>query len=380
MGVLYGGMEAAFPWLVPYVPLSMQRFLPPEVAPLASTSKDRLVPHNYTALVGDSYAQGEGDWHLAANGWINPPFHSADLLFEAGAGDVISFGRAGSGSLEGIVAAPVGMLASLNALRRFESLAPPKTALIYFYEGNDLDNNLLDLRSRFFRQFDRARLFDEAYFQQFIRTVIVDQSPLMREAWAVTWRDRLLVARFVWTAMKRLAGPAQADEDRGVPIHPPPGQSVNRARVGDAIVDLPNLLQGPALELTPEEVRQAVWVFRQAVTFMKREWPATTFVVVYLPSPLSCYALEGERVSAQSYEGRGTVFPMTAVRATSDRIAADVRNVSEDLGVRFVDARPELRKAAETQSVHGPEDWKHFNRLGYTALVRAIQPKRPGRP
>jgi len=376
VGVLYAGTEAAFPWLVPFMPLALHRFLPPEVAPLATTSKRQLVPHDYTALLGGSYAQGEGDWRLAANEWINPPFHSADLLFEARAGDVISFGRAGSGSLDAIAGAPIGVLTALNALGRFETLAPPKTALIYFDEGRDLNNNLRDLRSRFAPGFDRARLFDAAYFQQFIRTTVVDQSALMRRAQAVTRRDRLLIPRVAATTVKGLVRP-EGDEDGGDPIHPPPGQSVNRARMGDSIVDLPDLLDGPALGFTPEDMRQAVWVFRQALTFMRHEWPATSFVVVYVPSPLACYALDGERVSVQAFEGHGTVFPMTSVRAASDLIAADIRGVSESLGARFVDARPEVRQAAGTQQVHGPEDWKHFNRLGYTALVRAIVNRKP---
>jgi len=378
-GLLYGGIEAVFPSLVPYVPLSLQRFLLPAVVPLAASSKSRLVPHDYTALLGDSYAQGEGDWHRTGNAVLNSPFHSADLLHQAGAGDVISFGRAGAGSLEGLVAAPIGALMYLNALRRFEPLAPPATALLYFYEGNDLNDNLRDLRSRSSGGFDRAKLYDRTYFQQFLKTAVVEPSPLVRDARTITWRDRLLVMRFMGATIGGLIGPGANDGDEGNPIHPPPGQAVNRARVAGAISKLPDLLQGPALELSADEIRQSIWVFRQAAFFMKQQWPSTTFVVVYVPSPLSCYQLDGERVSAQSYEGRGTVFRAEAVDASSDRIAADIRRASEELGVRFVDARPELRKTAAEIFIHGPMDWKHFNRLGYDALVRAIRPAAKGR-
>jgi len=230
-GLLYGGIEAVFPALIPYVPLSLQRFLLPAVVPLATTSKSGPVPHDYTALLGDAYAQGEGDWRRTANGFLNSPFHSADLLHQAGPGDVISFGRAGAGSLEGIVAAPVGALMYLNALRRFEPLAPPATALLYFYEGNDLNNNLRDLRSRLSDGFDRAKLYDSGSFQGFLKAAVVEQSPLVRAAQTITWRDRLLVMRFMRATIGGLGGPGADDGDGDDPIHPRPGQAVNRARV-----------------------------------------------------------------------------------------------------------------------------------------------------
>lgn len=369
-GLVWTALEAGFPWLVRFVPLSLQRDLPPPVRLLAQSSKRGLIPRDYTALLGDSYAEGDGDWHLSADGRFNPPYHSAHLLRDGGLGDVISFGRSGAGSLSGIVLAPMGLEAYLDALGRFARLGPPRRAVIYFYEGNDLNDNLRDLRGRFSPRFDAARLFDERHFQGFIELLLAEDG-FVRQARSMGWKKRILSPAFIETALHRALGldPAPALEP---PLWRPVGQAVNRARVAGELVELPDRLQGPALELTDEELRVSVWMLQQAVVFAMRHWAATRFVLVLVPSPLSCYALDGESVSTQSYEGRGTIFPRVMVKKKSDLIALEVRRVSEAAGLEFIDARPELAAAAAERLVHGPRDWKHFNRSGYEALARAI--------
>ncbi|MEO8257333.1 MAG: hypothetical protein ABI868_08320 [Acidobacteriota bacterium] len=370
--LLAAAVEAAFPRLVRFVPLALQRDLPPAVGLLAQSSKRGIVPHDYTALLGDSYAAGEGDWHLSANGRSNPPYHSAHLLHQGGLGDVISFGQSGAGSLSGIVQSPLGIEANLNALGRFPPLEPPRIALIYFYEGNDLNDNLRDWRARFLPGFDSGRMIDSGYAQRFIESLIAND-PLVRQARAMNWKTRFLAARFVRTLSRRVLG-----------LDPPPAgivdlssadpaeHAVNRARVGRDLVDLPDQLQGPALELTDEELDVSQWLFQQVVVFMTRHWTTTRFVIVLVPSPLSCYALAGERVSTQSYEGRGSIYPLAMVRQNSDRIAGELRRVAAAADIGFIDARPEIAAVAARRMVHGPRDWKHFNRAGYEALADAI--------
>ena len=61
--------------------------------------------------------------------------------------DVISFGFAGAGSLDGIWSAPTNQFRHINA-RGFD-LKPPKTILVLFYEGNDLNNSLQFIRENY---------------------------------------------------------------------------------------------------------------------------------------------------------------------------------------------------------------------------------------
>jgi hypothetical protein len=372
MGLLVAGVETGFPRLLRFMPLSLQANLPPAVRLLAQSSKRGLIPRDYTALLGDSYAEGEGDWHLSVDGRFNPPYHSAHLLHDGGLGDVVSFGMSGSGSLSGIVLAPLGIEAYLEALDRFAPIGPPRQAMIYFYEGNDLNDNLRDLTARLLPRFDANQLFDQPYFQRAIESLVADD-PLVRQARSMNWRRQFLSARFIAASVRRAMAPDPGPIPAvNLPIQMPAGQAINRARVGKELVELPDRLQGPALELTEEEFRVSQWMFQQAVVFMAHHWTATQFVIVLVPSPLSCYALEGERVSARSYEGRHAIFPRLMVRKNSDRIAGELRRVAGAAGFPFIDARPEIAAAAAERLIHGPRDWRHFNRAGYEALTRAI--------
>jgi hypothetical protein len=69
-----------FRLFLPHVPLKLHAYLDSEIRLLAQSSKRGLVPEDYVALVGDSYAQGRGDWLLEADPNRNGPFASAHVL------------------------------------------------------------------------------------------------------------------------------------------------------------------------------------------------------------------------------------------------------------------------------------------------------------
>src|SRR5262249_43006294 len=77
--------------------------IPDRAAFFLQGSKNDYVPHNYIALVGDSNAQGMGDWMLENGLDRSKPYHSADILHQVLHTDVVSLGRAASGSAEALV-------------------------------------------------------------------------------------------------------------------------------------------------------------------------------------------------------------------------------------------------------------------------------------
>ena len=141
-----------FRFFLPYLPLKLHGSLPKGIRILAQPSKRSMIPREYIALVGDSYARGDGDWLLDSNAGGNPGFHSANLIYQATGRDVVAFGAPGAGSLTGLVSAPIGQFRYINASWP-HALTPPGVILVYFYSGNDFNNNLLDLKLRFHPSF-----------------------------------------------------------------------------------------------------------------------------------------------------------------------------------------------------------------------------------
>ena len=136
---------------------------------------------------------------------------------------------------------------------------------------------------------------------------------------------------------------------------------------------LPLGLQSPALDLSEEELDLALYVLEQSVHAARASFPRSPMALVYVPSPLSSYTILSDRVSVQVYEpGAADTYPTALLRERSESIARRVARVCASGGLAFIDPRPDLRSATQTGFVHGPRDWKHFNRRGYTVLAEAI--------
>jgi hypothetical protein len=364
-------------YLVRLLPLKLHAALPRGVRVLAQSSKRGVVPRDYVAILGDSYAQGSGDWLLEVDQNANPPFHSAHVLHERSGRDVVSFGASGAGSLRALVTEPVAGLRYLDRLPLLRP-GPPSDILVYFYEGNDLVDNALDIRLRYQNRYDPARLRDRSYFRSFIEQAAIAETPIGRDAAQVfPWDDLILVRTVI-----RMVG---ATLLHGWPEPRPttwtPGR-VNRAWIAGRQQAIPDGLQSPALELDDAEIELGEYVFGESLNYLRAAFPTARIGVVYLPSPLSSYRLASDEVVYQAqidddgdgqYEDHQGTAPAALVARRSDAICAAVRAFAEREGVGFRDARLALWPQAAAQAIHGPRDWKHFNRVGHEALAGVDQ-------
>src|SRR4051812_47075987 len=75
VAVTYLILEAVFfRLMLPHLPLQYRVYLPDRADFLLQISKSQYIPKNYIALVGDSYAQGMGDWLLSLGYKSSKPF------------------------------------------------------------------------------------------------------------------------------------------------------------------------------------------------------------------------------------------------------------------------------------------------------------------
>ncbi len=69
---------------------------------------------------------------------------------------------------------------------------------------------------------------------------------------------------------------------------------------------------------------------------------------------------------------RPSHYPKEQVTAASDTICEMIRTGSIGQGAGFLDARIAVRSVSGKELVHGPRDFKHFNRAGMSALGRIV--------
>ena len=362
------------PFAFPLIPLKLHAAFPRGARVLAQSSKAGAVPHDYIALLGDSYAQGAGDWLLDTNPNRNPPFHTAHLLRERTGRDVISFGASGAGSLRALVTEPAGVL---GYLRRTLLFGPedPQLFLVYFYEGNDVEDNVQELKLRWDPQHDRAALADPAVFHSFIEKTVIGESPVELDRRAFRFTDNFLLTRAL---LRGIGAVLRRDVPGDFEALDWSRHETNRATIAGREVPLPDRLQAPALPLSEADLAAGLEVFDQALAYLRERFPQVPVIVVYLPSPLSSYQITSSEVSVQVEPGQAERYSRDALASHSDQICRFVADSASAHGAGFIDTRRTLWPLAEQEPIHGPRDWKHFNKRGQEALVEAILPSLNG--
>lgn len=353
-------LEVSFALNLHRLPLRYHGFLPPPLRLIAQSSKKGLLPKKYVAVFGDSYAQGKGDWLFESSHWRNPPFAAQHVLTGKISRDVVSFGQGGHGNLAGFLRTPLSLWRMLNQTWLYK-IGLPEDIVVYFYEGNDLNDNLLELAVMYRPYFPISKVNDPATFRAFIEGHVIHPGLVGK----IPWYRNLVFIQFVASLLKPKKVTAEDSEEFY------PGE-INRILVGGDIMAVPDRLQSPALELSPGEMELALHSTDWALAYLKKIFPGSRIMVVYIPSVLSCYRLAGDQVSIQSFQKRQEIYPSRQVSILSELIVSRVRSMCVRLNVFFLDVRPKLREAAGEELIHGPRDWWHFNRRGYEILAGEI--------
>jgi hypothetical protein len=347
-----------FRFVLPYISFNIRPHLPDRADFFLQNSKSHYVPRDYIALLGDSYAAGVGDWLLQNGGKADRPYHSANVIHDLLSRDVASFGRVNIGSAQAMVQRVTRILDD-EYCYLFPRIETPSRFLVYFYEGNDLDDNyqllLNDVKPR------GGRLANE--IDQFLDQRLAKPSP-----WACHGHFGDMLFRMGRYAVK-------------YSWRPP------------AVIDLPDTLnpvmiagqkrtagefQAPPLLMNNAEMDAAVTVYARSLAWLRRRFPDVPITVVYIPSPPSVYRHIGEHVLVKEVlapsDPAGPTFKF-GLRVSPDRIQArslmtceKIHDASLRGGAGFIDARPTLREVAAGRFVHGPRDWNHLNEAGYRAL------------
>jgi lysophospholipase L1-like esterase len=356
--VSYFIIEAFFFRVIfPVAEPSVRPHLPETPGVLAHSTKAGFVPRDYIAILGDSMAEGLGDALLAAGENEARAFHAAHVVRDLTGRDVVSFGRGGSSSAEGLVRQPARILAGSQCLI-FPTIEDPGRIFAYFYEGNDIQDNLA-FAAKVEKKLGHS---DSQAIDQFLSE---DYGAF------ASWRCHLylfdIASRMSRFFYKYYTGP---DPYR---VQYTPGGS--GLLVGDNTIDAPAPLDGPAIEVGDADIRTGIMVFDRSLSWLKARFPAVPITVAYVPTALSIYRLTGPtyRYSIEPRDdGKSDWATVTQIARNSDLICNLVRAASARNDVGFFDTRPALREAATRQLLHGPVDWVHFNAQGYQALGRAL--------
>lgn len=346
---------------LPHMSLNLLPHIPDRAAFFLQGSKTNYVPHDYIALIGDSNAQGMGDWLLETGGDLGKPHHSADVLHQALHTDVVTLGRAASGSAEALVLR-VTRVFDDRFCYLFPMIEDPKQILIYFYEGNDIDDNYMLLDHQVRPDGSDLRLQIDHFLET--QYAVVSSWTCHGHFGDTIFRMARYLIKYRNYAASFLDQPAAQE----VLINGNPRGAWR--------------LSVPSLALTEHQVDAGVLVFERSLIWLRRRFPNVPMTLVYIPSPAATYRHSAVTVISHdiylpitdaSQSGTevlidGRVFPVAAVYANSQKICEKIRQVSIAQDIGFIDIRPTFRAAAARRPLHGPRDWNHLNETGYRVL------------
>jgi len=389
--------EWLFPKFLGKLPLRLYDSVDKNLRILAQSSKKSTLPHEYIAIVGDSYAVGAGDWLEEVRGGTSffgsPSYSPAHLINEKTGIDVVSFGQGGVGSFGGIWKEPITQFLHINSVKNYH-LSPPKYFLVFFYEGNDIYDNVKFLRKKLF-SITKGSLKKKTELNEVI-------TPLNREFQKVLDGD---YSRNLWKNMLFTRSLSQgisnlikefAFLNKNLPFYFSfPKTPISLGLINDEKTPLPMHLQAPPLfgikepgrkfsqaakltnqieefHITEGEYKLGLFIFERALVVLAGFFPQTEIKVVFIPSPLSSYNLVSQKVSYRGYMQFKNFEEVAVIKRRHAELCEAIRDISVVRKVSFLNTTKSLRRVAYQEFIHGPTDWDHFNKKGYEALSTDI--------
>ena len=390
--------EWLFPKFMDKLPLRLYGLVDKKLRILAQSSKKTQFPKEYIAITGDSYAVGAGDWstEIQRSSFFGPPAYSAAHLIHERTGiDVVSFGRAGAASFDGIWSEPVSQFLYINSVRDYR-LSPPKNFLIFFYEGNDVYGDI-----HFLRQNLRAIVsntedkqhgqIELKKIQYFLNTEFEKQ--LNKNLNNSLWKN-MIFTRFLFRGvsnlMKEWFSPNKSLKERDLPYKVVPKGKVNitlldgkAVRLNEALINgekigLPINLQAPPQlgrtqfqkkeGITDELIELSIYVFEKSIARLASFFPQSKINIIYIPSPVSSYKIVSSHIHSRGYMQDVDVTETKVVEVKHIKLCKTIKRFAEFNQFSFVNTTKSLRQATLSDFIHGPVDWDHFNKRGYQVL------------
>lgn len=213
-----------------------------------------------------------GDWLLSLGYKSSQPYHSADVIHEKLRQDVASLGRARSGSAEAMVLR-VARIFNDPYCYLFPAIEAPKRFLVYFYEGNDIEDNY--------------QLLQHYVRPDASRDLGAQVDAFLENQYAATsgWRCHGHLGDTLWKMIQyHIRFGLHPDASYNVGPVPP----INRILLNGVATNAREL-GGGAMALNDKQLDDGVLVYDRSLAWFQRRFPGVPITLVYIPSPGAIY-------------------------------------------------------------------------------------------
>jgi len=392
---IMGVGEWLFPKFIGKLPLRLYGLVDENLRVLAQNSKKTQFPKEYIAITGDSYAVGVGDWltETQRGSFLNSSAYSpAHLIHEKTGIDVVSFGRAGAGSFDGIWSEPVSQFLYINSVRDY-GLSPPKYLLIFFYEGNDIYDNIEFLRDNLAAVVEK--LPEQIELKKIQGFLSAEFEKKMNKNFNNSLWGNMIFTRFLFQGTVNLVKELfllNKNSKKNNPLHKVlskgevntgliNGEKVrfNVALMNGEKIGLPTHLQAPPqfgltryekkLGLKDKLIEISVYIFDESIARLTGFFPSIkNWNIVFIPSPVSSYNMVSSHIHYRGFMQDVDVGKTAVVEEKHIKLCKTIKQIATNHNFSFINITKSIRLAASVEFLHGPLDWDHFNKRGYQVL------------
>lgn len=346
---------------------------------LTQYSKRSVYPKDYIAIFGDSYAYGQGDWSIDGMYQTRPDHHAAHILQKQQNRDVITFGYPASGSIKAYLILPE-LLLSVTKKIRLKTVDKPKDIILYFYEGNDINDNVEMAKTLIYPKYElneasENSIYDEDYFQQVILPDVIEHHPITQTASNLSFFDYFVFLRFSWNMLEEAIDLKKRGAFRKQWQEAKRGETT-KIEINGTEAYLPNKIQSPVLSLNQDDINLGLYIFEQSLVALKQRFPESAIGLAYIPAVITPYEVISDSVHgyySKSDSSLAHMYIAEEVAERSNQLERAVQDIAQRQGLAYVDTRQQLKNVARLDYIHGPRDWHHFNRLGYETLTKELQ-------
>ena len=289
-------------------------------------------------LVGDSYAEGSGDSFLKNE----YQYSSGHFLRETIPKSIQLHLAANSGSdlPKQLDLLNKYLQGDLSPLSRNRSEEAPNSFILFFYEGNDLEN---------------VAISKKLAFDHPIKSFLRKNAPIFHVInWIATNAKQAAASLFRHSASGSNSTRSYANE----------------VCVGNQCRTLPPM-QSASAELSQVQIDSAIAYTAKEIDRFKSKHNQSSYCFIYIPSPATIY--EPNEFFHENYLGSAPIKISGKLNSKkSGLMRSKIKREVSSIGIPFYDATDTLKTWADKKFVHGRIDPNHFNADGYEILAKFV--------
>lgn len=311
------------------IPKNLLRYLPIETTYFYTNTYEAL--KTYDVILGDSHVFGSGDAYLNDEYDYTIAHHLYNNLGKNV--NILNIGVPGAGSAT--------IFENFEKSQRKIKFKPNKV-IFFFYEGNDLENNMRFLKSSKKDKFEKNIIY---YF------------PLLKIV------ANILFVLFPDYLTENTKIDYSLDKDLK-----------NKYFLKGKYITSSNRLESPPIDFNQEQLYKSMNVLFESIVKLKSY--SDNISLIYLPAQTTILDLKDPIYIEKDFgKNNSTKYFKKELDSLSNNIKENIIDFSETNKIQFIDMTDLLKKHSYKKNIYGTFDYKHLNKYSHKLIAEDLMAK-----